>query len=161
MAEHEEENEGFKEEPSMERRLVLRLLKHWRLVAKDRLYPQRKDFIQEDLPDIWPHVFILELGRYRDDPVFVHVGPTFTHPPASMLMHSHVSLVPEKTLIAQSASYHAEVVEQRVAINRGGEFVAKDDLLVKYRSILLPLSENGKDIDALLGAANYKEEAVT
>ena len=70
-----------------------------------------------------------------------------------------VAEVPENSLAGKSASFHREVVEKAVPISRGGEFVKPDGSTVLYRSVILPMSDDGETISGLLGAANCRELA--
>lgn len=150
---------AFKEQPGMERRLVLRLLKYWRSKAADRPHAALRDIKAEDIPDMWPFCFVLELGAWRQDPLILKCGDAFTHPPAAMLLQSHVSSLPARTLITHALGFLAEAVAKEVPITRGGTFNTKEEKEVRFRSILLPLSDDGKTVSHLLGAANCKEIA--
>jgi hypothetical protein len=44
-----------------------------------------------------------------------------------------------------------------VPISRGGEFIKYDGMKVLYRSIILPMSDDGSSVSGLLGAANCRE----
>ena len=67
-----------------------------------------------------------------------------------------LSEVPVDTLLGQATLYWRKVVEKRVPISIGGEFRHRDGRLILYRSIILPLSADERQIDHLLGAANYR-----
>lgn len=153
----DESSGGFQERPSMERRLVLRVLKRWRSIAGDRRYPAHADITAESMEGMWANCFILQLGRFRDDPIFRFCGDSFTHPPGHMLEMTPVSALPKATLIAHAVTFLDEVLDRDVPIARGGGFVMPTDEQVRFRSILLPLSDNDRTLTHLLGAANAKE----
>jgi len=44
-----------------------------------------------------------------------------------------------------------------VPISRGGEFVKYDGMKVLYRSIIMPMSDDGVTVSGLLGAASCRE----
>ena len=64
---------------------------------------------------------------------------------------------PEQTLISVTVAYAGEVLRKKVPISRGGEFFKPDGVRVLYRSILLPMSDDGETVSGLLGAANCRE----
>ena len=64
---------------------------------------------------------------------------------------------PANSLIEQAASYYQEILDRGVPISRGGEFVKYDGMKVLYRSIILPMSDDGITVSGLLGAANCRE----
>lgn len=143
----------------MERRMVLRLLSHWRDICGGRAFPSFEDFDPSAIPDIWDNVFVLDLAGRPDDPVFRLAGDGYTASNGSSLRNVRVAEVPENSLAGKSASFHREVVEKAVPISRGGEFVKPDGTTVLYRSVILPMSDDGETISGLLGAANCRELA--
>ncbi len=149
---HENENQM----PSgMERRLVLRLLAYWRKLCDSRRFPSPADLNPDDIPDMWPYCFVLDLAGPGQNPVFRSLGTAFVGDMA--LVGDGISQVRSATLIGSAVAYVPEVVTRQVPISRGGEFASDDGLQVLYRSILLPLSNDGTEITALLGAANSRE----
>ena len=56
--------------PGVERRLVLRLLGHWRALCGDRKLPGYADVDPAAIPDLWPHSFLLEVDGAKGVPVF-------------------------------------------------------------------------------------------
>jgi len=143
----------------MERRMVLCLLAHWRDMCGARAFPSFADFDPSVIPDIWDSAFVIDLSEHPDDPVFRLAGDGFTAATGSSLRNVRVAEVPENSLAGMSASFHREVVEKAVPISRGGEFVKPDGSTVLYRSVILPMSDDGETISGLLGAANCRELA--
>ena len=143
----------------MERRMVLRLLTHWREMCGDRSFPSFGDVDPAAISDIWDNTFVLDLAGHPDDPVFRVAGDSFTAHTRSSLRNVRISEAPRNTLAGRAASYHREVVEKGVPISRGGEFVKADGTTVLYRSVILPMSDDGETISGLLGAANCRELA--
>ena len=62
-----------------------------------------------------------------------------------------------RTLIENAAGNYQEILSRGVPISRGGEFVKYDGMKVLYRSIILPMSDDGTVVSGLLGAANCRE----
>jgi len=56
-------------------------------------------------------------------------------------------------MLARSVKYVAQVLEQQIPV-KVSEVYEDDGDEVKLRGTLFPLSTNGRDIDAVLGAAN-------
>ena len=140
----------------MERRLVLRLLSYWRgLCDGDRL-PSFAAVQPIAMADMWPSCFVLDVAGHEANPVFRRAGEAFAaHVPD--LLNRRVSEVPANTLVHASVSYVGEVVAKAVPISRGGEFYKGDGTKVLYRSIVLPMSDDGETVSGLLCAANCRE----
>ncbi len=152
----------------IDRRMVLQMLAYWRKLCGDRTFPSFEDvdpraiaeiWDPRAIAEIWVNVFVLDLAGYPDNPLFRLVGDSFTAFTGSPLRNIRISEVPANTLAAKSVSYYREVIEMGVPISRGGEFVKSDWTKVLYRSVILPMSDDGATISGLLGAANCRELA--
>jgi len=141
----------------LERRLVLRLLSYWRDMCGERRYPSFADVDPAAIPDMWEWAFVIEVVGHEPDPVLRHVGGAladFVHQP---LVGLKLSAVPRETLVSYAMSYVQAVIAKGVPISRGGEYVRDGGVRVLYRSIVLPMSDDGATISGLLGAANCRE----
>ena len=141
----------------MERRLVLRLLAHWRSLCEERKFPSFADVDPDEIPDIWPFCFVLEILDHEEEPVFRAIGDDLAAFSKIDLADRHISDASADTLPGVSISYLDEVLDKGVPISRGGEFFKTDGTRVLYRSILLPMSDDGEEISGILGAANCRE----
>lgn len=140
----------------LERRLVFRLLSHWRGLVGEGDFPSFVDLDPAAMPDMWPFCFVLDATDYPDDPI-LRIAQAGVAGDAGPVIGRHVSELPRATLIGQACSYVDSVLRKRVPISRGGDFVRRDGVRILYRSILLPMSDDGESICGLLGAANFRE----
>jgi len=141
----------------MERRLVLRLLGYWRSLCDDRKFPSFADVDPTAIPDIWANSFVLEVKDDDSEPVFRAVGDELAASISTSLIGRRMSDTPIDTLPGVSITYVDEVLDKEVPISRGGEFLKPDGTTVLYRSIILPMSDDGETVSGLLGAANCRE----
>lgn len=147
------------EHDTSERRLVFRLLTYWRELGGEASLPSLSAIDAEAIPDIWPHCFMLECRPDDAEVVFHSAGQEFASTCGRDLTGVEVSSVPSNSL-AEHATYFLEEVRRRMApICRGGAFADADGITVLYRSILVPLSDEGEVVNALLGAANCRRLA--
>ncbi len=143
-----------------ERRLVLRLLTYWRDLQDEFCFPCFADLNPVELDDIWSHCFVLDLSGNDGDPIFRTVGEAFAGFAECGFGNLKVSELPDDTLAWLSTYYFAEIIEKRAPVSRGGEFTGRDGVKVLYRSILLPMAEDGETISGFFGAANCREVVV-
>lgn len=149
------ENRVFEAQDPRERRLVLRLLSYWRDVCGERDMPSPGDIDGAAIPDMWDYCFVIAVdgdakGRFEsvgDWHAEFHGGP------ASGI---GVAEVGESTLLGRSTNYLEEVVTRKIPVTYGGEFLNNVGDEILYRSILLPLSEDGTKVSAILGGANCR-----
>lgn len=140
----------------IERRMVFRLLSYWRGLTSESVPPSLDHVRPEDIPDIWPDCYVLDPIGFQHDPVFRFVGAELSSHATIDLVGCQISQVPENTLIQVAVRYVPEVLRKGVPISRGGEFLRDDGSRVLYRSIVLPMSEEGASLRFLLGAANCR-----
>ena len=140
----------------LERRLVLRLLSYWRDLCGDRAYPSFADVDPASISDMWQWAFVIEVVGHEADPVFRHVGDGLVGFAETPLTGVKLSAAPRDSLVSHAVSYVQAVIAKGVPISRGGEFM-RENARVLYRSILLPMSDDGTTISGLLGAANCRE----
>lgn len=143
----------------MERRMVLRLLAQWRAWQGDDAFPSFAAVAPETISEMWGYCFVLDFLGHENDPVVRMIGESLSEYLPREIANCRLSEVPANTLLEHAASYYQEVLDRRVPISRGGEFRKYDGKKVLYRSIVLPMSDDGHRISGLLGAANCREVA--
>ena len=143
--------------PEIERRLVLRLLGHWRALCGERKLPAVSDIDPTAIPDLWPHSFLLDIDRNEGRHVVRALGDELDSSSGDTLAGKLVADISEDTLPGKALTYLDEVLRKGVPISRGGEFFKPDGTRVLYRSVLLPVGDNESSISCILGAANCRE----
>ena len=143
--------------PALERRLVLRLLAHWRHLSGSRAYPSVVQINPDEFDDMWPWCFTIEVKGYETDPVMRAVGVAIGRLHEEPLQNVALSALPQKSLISHATGYWRESYTRRIPVTRGGQFTRLDGASVLFRSILLPMSEDGETITALLGGATCRQ----
>ena len=141
----------------IERRLVLRLLGHWRSLCGDRKMPAISDIDPAAIPDMWPHSFVLDVEKTEGGYVFRALGDQIDKNIAGSLIGMRVTDAPTDALPGMALSYIGEVLEKGVPISRGGEFFKPNGTRVLFRSVLLPMGDTENTINGILGAANCRE----
>ena len=143
--------------PGIERRLVLRLLWHWRTLCNDQKPPAFSDIDPSAIPDLWPHSFLLDTGGREGGPVFRALGDQIDKHPIGSLVGMRLADAPIDALPRMALAYIDEALEKGVPISRGGVFSYPNGTRVLFRSVLLPLVDDENNICGILGAANCRE----
>lgn len=142
------------QEQEQERRLVLRVLRRWEELRGARSFPAREEIVSSTMGDDWPCCFLLDLDG-EGGPQFLHVGDALEalawNPPVRKLAEC-----PDGTLLKMAAAFFPRVIDKRIPISIGASG-QHNSRTILFRAILLPLSHDSVRIDALLGAANFRE----
>lgn len=138
-----------------EQRMTFRLLSYWNRIRTDRPMPSLKDVQISELPEVYHHTFTIELGESEEDHRFSYFGPHLaTIFKQDYTGHFLVEALNDVT-INNTIGFYPKVTSSRGPVSESSEFFL-DGKEVRYRSIILPLSSNGTDIDFLFGTTNYK-----
>ena len=141
-----------------ERRLILRVEEYWNYLRQDRAFPQTGDIDPVELGDDWLDCFVMDPSDSPEASTFMFVGPRLLDNARlpedwARTTRRHVRDCPQGTMLARSVQYVDHVLEQRIPVTVSEVFEEHGDE-VRLRGTLFPLSSNGRDIDAVLGAAN-------
>ncbi len=138
----------------MERRMVYRLLMHWRGAQNSDEIPSLADVVSRDLGDIEDFLYVLDLRG--EEPVFERIGGHLLADGGKGLIGEPVSDAPEGTLLGQAVRYYKRVLDKQIPITLGGEFQREGGETILYRSLIAPMVDEEGDSVYLLGAANFK-----
>ena len=136
-----------------ERRLVWRVLPHWRAVADRGRFPRRDEIDPWLQGEDGANCLLVTVESPIELSYFVAVGVNLA-----------VALCPTDTLAGMLLSRVPRVLSARRGLMIEGGATLRGEGII-YRSVLLPLSEDGVTIDHVLGATNYRslrsDEAMT
>jgi len=127
-----------------ERRLVWRVLRHWKEIADEGRFPRRDEIDPWMQGDDGANCVLIAVGWSIELSHFVVVGVNLA-----------VVLCATDTLAGVLLSQVPRVVSARRGLLINGMATLRGAGIV-YRSVLLPLSEDGATIDYVLGATNYR-----
>jgi hypothetical protein len=140
-----------------ERRLIIRVHHSWQQVAGSS-YPRRSQIDPTDFGPDWAYCFMIDLDEVHSRSRFSYLGHAlrdFTWP---TFERQSLGECLEGSLLELATRQIPRLVEKGLAQSFAGSAFHQDaDIL--YRTILLPISENGKRIDGVLGAIGYREVA--
>jgi hypothetical protein len=127
-----------------ERRLVDRVVRLWKEMARGGLFPRLEQIEPSMLCEDWANCLVIAVQSPVTLSHFVDVGDNL-----SMMR------CPNNSLAGVLLSHLPQVLSERWCLMIEGR-AALRGLGVLYRSALYPLSENGIAIDHVLGTANYR-----
>jgi hypothetical protein len=138
-----------------ERRAVGRALSCWDHLRKSKQFPSRADYLEIFDEDLTKGVIVIEFTPQEEDDRIVECGPLFRNAygrdPVGLAAKSVLPSATERGLI-----FWRVAAEMRKPIADVGEFTNRHGENVLYRSVFLPISEDGKRITHLMAAFSYK-----
>jgi hypothetical protein len=136
-----------------ERRLVSRVLRHWKeRVVADRL-PSKGEIDPWLVGDDWAHCMLVALADDPAQSTFIVVGNHLLPAPDEILDGQPLAACPADTLVSTLLRYLPRCrSDGPLSVGGGAKHMGGP---VLYRSIFLPLSDDGSEIDSVFCAANY------
>ena len=138
-----------------ERRLVSRTLRYWRELGLRGTLPSIKQVDPWFIADDWASCALIAIHSDLERSTFLTVGdklwPSDQHP----LNGRRVQECPSDTVLGIGLAKLSIVMAKRAPVTIGGSS-SHLGVQILYRSVLLPLSEDGIRIDTILIAANYR-----
>jgi len=135
-----------------ERRLTERVRRHWEAIAASRL-PRLSEIEALNLGEDRPFCFVVDLRLSDIFPYFVFMGEELSR---------YSTFYPigdprrEKTLLDTAIAKMDQAALTRAPVDYCDITRLDDGRRVAFRSILLPVSENGEDVSHVFGAARGK-----
>jgi hypothetical protein len=141
-----------------DRRLTVRVHTAWKKNAGTG-FPRRASIDPRDFGNDWSHCLMIDLDPVIGRSRFSHVGSALRDPSWPTFDRQSVSECLEGTLLELLARHIPRVVAKRKPASFAGS-AQHDEGEILYRTILLPLSENGDQVDGILAAIAYREVSV-
>ncbi len=137
----------------------MRVLGHWRDAARPSGLPRRSDIDPNAIGADWQSCLMIEIDPVYERSRFLFVGEALRTPHVTLEGRT-IAQCEKNTILYSATEYIARVINRRVPISVGGTSTHRG-VPILFRSVLMPLSEDGNTIDALLGAANFREIRAT
>lgn len=142
-----------------DRRITNKLLHYWENLKDDRAFPSIRKINpkSKEIADIWNSCFIVEASNKsrKEDYSYKYIGMNIIKAYGKDLTGFKV-----EDVATMEPGHLADVYEKVLATKRPyydeGEIQAPGNRIIKYRQILLPLGNDGVNIDSILGGMSYK-----
>jgi hypothetical protein len=140
-----------------ERRLVSRALRHWTELCAGQRLP-RKIYIEEFMTgDDRASSALIKVGPSLEQSSFVFVGDYLLLSLEYDLDGKPVDQCPPDTLLEVTISYLPRVLSSRMSVTVDACTAVHFGVSILFRTTLLPLADDGINIDHVLCATNYRK----
>lgn len=142
-----------------QRRITEYLLSYWEELRGDRPFPAESDVNPGDLEDIWESCFLVEVKGSEDKGLsfkYAYLGGDLIDAFGDDMTGREIfdELVDPKT--RDLVRNLTEMVELGEPTIREAEFTNHNNMLIKYRKAMVPLSDDGKTINFILGGMKWR-----
>jgi hypothetical protein len=138
-----------------DRRLVMRVLNHWRELAGGRGLPRRSQIDPQHFGQDWASCLLIDVDPEPRQSRLAFVGELLRDPTWPTFDRQCIAECLDHTLLYSVTAHLDRVIAEREPVAEG--VATHVGAPVLYRSILLPLSEDGQRVDGVLGAVNCRE----
>lgn len=143
-----------------ERRLTSRVLAIWNALPREGDFPSASTLPQDAFGKDCPNCVLVATDKVLVRSRVLYAGETLRNPAWSPDEPQVLLDYAEGSLVRLAAAKIPAVIAKRGPITFGGTG-SHDDKAMLYRAILLPLSEDGAEIDHVIGAINFRTLAGT
>lgn len=142
-----------------ERRLHKRARAVWTHLRGARALPSVKDLDLARWPDLGAHAVVFDVTMGANDPNIVFLGAALDAQCGTESGTTVVGVPLAHPLLSRLAERCPDSIIARAPIEFEAEAVAAPGRTLLYRSVLLPFSADGDQIDVILGILSWKEVA--
>lgn len=120
----------------------------------DRLFPSLADINIQEILELWHFTFTIDVQQdemhffqYFGSELATVFGQDYTGETLAEAMND--------VIVDNTIGFYPRVISTREPALEAASFYM-DGMEMRYRSIIVPLSSNGMDIDYVMGTTNYK-----
>ena len=135
----------------------MRVLTQWRDMGGTGGLPRRSAIDPQRFGRDWANCLLIDVGAETHASRFSFVGENLRDPNWPTFERQCISECVEQTLLHCATSFIDRVLVEHASVAEG--IGTHRGTPVLYRSILLPLSEDGSRVDGVLGATNFRDVA--
>ncbi len=141
-----------------EKRITFQLYHYWVGLAGDHGIPPLKSLSPDDIAPYKNNIVLIDLRNPDDEPTLSVIGQLLSQDLDPDHMPVNISDIPRRTLLSRITDHYMEVLANRSPISFDAEFKNSDREKILYRGIMLPFSDDGENINFLLGAIRWISE---
>lgn len=142
-----------------ERRVSVRAYNYWASLLAGREFPSVSDLNANDISSFRDSSILLDFTLSVEHPVLRYIGKGLRDESGLSTTEIRPQDVPGRSLLSRLTAHYLEILANRAPIGFEAEFVNTRGKLTMYRGILLPLSDDGQNINFIYGVISWKEEA--
>jgi hypothetical protein len=140
----------------VERRISSTAVQFWRELAAPRRYPGRSQVTRASAPSLWDNFFIIKVGPDAAEHVFEYAGSALREALGGDPTGRIVGDVLPREIVGRALYFQKAACDLMAPIDEAGRFTRADGVEIVYRAVLLPLSDDQRAANYLLGAFSFR-----
>lgn len=143
-----------------DRRLHIVALTTWQEQLSGRTFPKLSDFHPANLPLFADNGFVLDVTDGIEKPVITYAGAAVEKSCGGPLQGRFSTEMGSDTVFFHLADHFVEIIANRLPIGFEAEYDRAEDAgggVCRYRGVLLPMSDGGKEVEYIVGVLNWIE----
>ncbi|GAB4141839.1 MAG: hypothetical protein Tsb0016_09760 [Sphingomonadales bacterium] len=140
-----------------ERRLNILVFEYWDSLLKGRDFPSVADLDPSALEPFRDYSLLIDFTEGYDNPRLRFIGKALRQESGIEQSELEPDRVPRGTMLSRLTDHYLEILANRAPIGFEAEFTSARGVVMLYRGILLPLSDDGETINFIYGAVSWKE----
>ncbi len=147
---------NFGSDETPERRDIAFALHYWDQIRGKNNFPAKADVDPDQLRDLWPFVFLVDLGDSPESSVVTYGGDAIAdfcgcNPSGQSAADCFPPAVWDRMMYLFGAA-----LKQRQPLGTSDSFTLGDGRDIIYRSVIMPLSDDQGEVTSLLGVIKSK-----
>ncbi len=139
-----------------EQRLAFRLLSYWDRVRAGRKFPALSDINITEIAEMWHFSFTINVANSNhNEHEFLYFGPELASIFQADLTGEKIIEALNDVILNNTIGSYLRSVEKREPTMDSAKFYY-DGREVKYRTLFVPLSTDGINVDYVMGTTNYR-----
>ncbi|MFQ5784302.1 MAG: PAS domain-containing protein [Alphaproteobacteria bacterium] len=142
-----------------ERRKTNRLIAYWERLRGNRQFPSLSDINSAEIHGLWPFCLVIKVADAYPNLRFEYVGSALKESYGLVQQAAISGMSQGETVFGTVVALAYQVLETRVPACDSGLVRNSHGDRVRFRSTVVPLSDDQKTVNVLLGMAGFLETA--
>lgn len=142
-----------------DRRLIIKVVDYWESLRGAEPFPKIADFDITAISGMADNSFLIDVNSKNVQSSHLrYVGNALAEDCSRDLIGRPVSSVPRGSLVSRLTDHFLQILANRAPMAFEAEYGNGEGAITKYRGIMVPLSDSGKDMDFILGVINSRKD---
>ncbi len=136
-----------------EQRLTFRLLSYWNRIRAGKRYPSLSHINIGEIQEIWHFSFTIDVSKAEHE--FQYFGPDLVTIFGVDYSGDNVEEAMNDMFVNNTIGSYVNTIQKQKPTMESASF-SYNGRDVRYRTLTVPLSSDGENIDYIMGTTNYK-----